>query len=230
MPVRSKKALVGAAVEEAMVAEAAALGRKGGKKKRAGKAKEGEKGFLQRASDADSALEDSSSGGEGSSGGEEEERSTSSPSSLLASLEGLEEGEVASLAWVAGKLEEEAKDREEEEDEEPEEVAVVPVEEELVAALSTSSITSVMAAAGLSAPGPGERWWRIPPTLPAAMLRARATVLRRAAGGERGPEAGRELAPHLLGAVSQGPRSDQASSLSLSSSSSSSSFSSSLSS
>ena len=94
------------------------LGRKGASKRRRGqKPKEGEAGFLQRASDVDSALEDSSSGEEESGSDEEEDQADNSPSyssaqtgSLLASLEGLMEGEVTSLALVADKLGGEAAD------------------------------------------------------------------------------------------------------------------------
>ena len=57
------------------------LGRKGGSKRRRGhKPKEGEEGFLQRASDVDSALEDSSSGEE-ESGSDDEDQDDVPPSS-----------------------------------------------------------------------------------------------------------------------------------------------------
>merc|ERR1719193_3025822 len=123
-----------------LVRDRAELGRKGGsKKKRGHKPKEGEEGFLQRASDVDSALEDSSSGDEEESGSDdddaEDREAASTPSSstgsLVSSLQGLQDGEVSSLAWVADRFDEEAADREEEDDEDAEDVPIVPIEEAL---------------------------------------------------------------------------------------------------
>ena len=174
------------------------LGRKGGSKKRRGhKPKEGEEGFLQRASDVDSALEDSSSGEE-ESGSDDEDQDDVPPSSsgaavsLVSSIQGLQDGEVSSLAWVADKFEEEAIDREDEE-EDAEDVPIVPLEEALQASLALPHVTSVLEGAGLTQPGPGEQWWRIPSGLTAAQLKARATVLRRASAGERGEEVNSSL-------------------------------------
>ena len=172
------------------------LGRKGASKRRRGqKPKEGEAGFLQRASDVDSALEDSSSGEEESGSDDEEDQAVNSPSysssaqtgSLLSRLEGLMEGEVTSLTWVADKFEEEAADRADS-DEDAEDVPIVPLEESVQASLALSQVTSVLESVGLTEPGPGEQWWRIPSLLTAAQLRARATVLRRVGAGERGEE------------------------------------------
>ena len=171
------------------------LGRKGASKRRRGqKPKEGEAGFLQRASDVDSALEDSSSGEE-SVTDDEEDQADYSPSyssaqtgSLLSKLESLMEGEVTSLAWVADKFEEEAADRADNSDEDAEDVPIVPLEESVQASLALPQVTSVLESVGLTKPGPGEQWWRIPSLLTAAQLRARATVLRRVGAGERGEE------------------------------------------
>ena len=173
------------------------LGRKGASKRRRGqKPKEGEAGFLQRASDVDSALEDSSSGEEESGSDDEEDQADNSPSysssaqtgSLLSRLEGLMEGEVTSLTWVADKFEEEAADRAHDSDEDAEDVPIVPLEESVQASLALPQVTSVLESVGLTEPGPGEQWWRIPSLLTAAQLRARATVLRRVGAGERGEE------------------------------------------
>ena len=168
------------------------LGRKGASKRRRGqKPKEGEAGFLQRASDVDSALEDSSSEEEESGGDDEEDNSPSYSSaqtgSLLSKLEGLMEGEVTSLTWVADKFEEEAADRADS-DEDAEDVPIVPLEESVQASLALPQVTSVLESVGLTEPGLGEQWWRIPSLLTAAQLRARATVLRRVGAGERGEE------------------------------------------
>ena len=170
------------------------LGRKGGSKRRRGhKPKEGEEGFLQRASDVDSALEDSSSGEE-ESGSDDEDQDDVSPSSsgaavsLVSSIQGLQDGEVSSLAWVADKFEEEAADRADDSDEDAEDVPIVPLEESVQASLALPQVTSVLESVGLTEPGPGEQWWRIPSLLTAAQLRARATVLRRVGAGERGEE------------------------------------------
>ena len=172
------------------------LGRKGASKRRRGqKPKEGEAGFLQRASDVDSALEDSSSGEEESGSDDEEDQADNSPSysssaqtgSLLSRLEGLMEGEVTSLAWVADKFEEEAADRADD-SEDAEDVPIVPLEESVQASFALPQVTSVLESVGLTKPGPGEQWWRIPSLLTAAQLRARATVLRRVGAGERGEE------------------------------------------
>ena len=171
------------------------LGRKGAsKRKRGQKPKEGEAGFLQRASDVDSALEDSSSGEEESGSDDDEDQADNSPShssaqsgSLLSTLEGLIEGEVTSLAWVADKFEEEAADRADD-SEDAEDVPIVPLEESVQASLALPQVTSVLESVGLTKPGPGEQWWRIPSLLTAAQLRARATVLRRVGAGERGEE------------------------------------------
>ena len=52
--------------------------------------------------------------------------------------------------------------------------------------------------------GPGEQWWRIPSGLSAAQLKARATVLRRAAAGERGDEVtNSSFCNHLISILSQ---------------------------
>ena len=88
------------------------LGRKGASKRRRGqKPKEGKAWFLQQASDVDSTLEDGSSGEEESGSDDEVDQADNSPSyssaqtgSLLSRLEGLMEGEVTSLAWVADSL------------------------------------------------------------------------------------------------------------------------------
>ena len=132
------------------------LGRKGGSKKRGHKPKEGEEGFLQRASDADSALEDSSSGEESGSD-DDDDREAATPStgqtgSLVSSLQGLEDGEVSSLAWVADRFDEEAADREDEE-EDAEDVPIVPIEEALQASLAQPHVISVLEGAGLTQPG-----------------------------------------------------------------------------
>ena len=133
------------------------LGRKGGAKKRRHKPKEGEEGFLQRASDADSALEDSSSGEEQSGSDDDEDREAETPSSgptgsLVSSLQGLEDDEVSSLAWVADRFDEEAADREDEE-EDAEDVPIVPIEEALQASLALPHVISVLEGAGLTQPG-----------------------------------------------------------------------------
>ena len=133
------------------------LGRKGGARKRRHKPKEGEEGFLQRASDADSALEDSSSGEEQSGSDADEDREAATPStgqtgSLVSSLQGLEDGEVSSLAWVADRFDEEAADREDEE-EDAEDVPIVPIEEALQASLALPHVISVLEGAGLTQPG-----------------------------------------------------------------------------
>ena len=135
------------------------LGRKGGsKKKRGHKPKEGEEGFLQRASDVDSALEDSSSGDEDESGSDDDEdqEAASTPSSssgsLVSSLQDLQDGKVSSLAWVADRFDEEAADREDE-DEDAEDVPIVPIEEALQASLALPHVTSVLEGAGLTQPG-----------------------------------------------------------------------------
>ena len=141
------------------------LGRKGGsKKKRGHKPKEGEEGFLQRASDVDSALEDSSSG-DGESGSDDDDEDQEEPThsssasgpavSLLSSIQGLQDGEMSSLAWVADRFDEEAADREEEDDEEAEDVPIVPIEEALQASLALPHVTSVLEGAGLTQPGRG---------------------------------------------------------------------------
>ena len=140
------------------------LGRKGASKRRRGqKPKEGEAGFLQRASDVDSALEDSSSGEESGSD-DEEDQADNSPSyssaqtgSLLSRLEGLMEGEVTSLAWLADKFEEEAADRADDSDEDAEDVPIVPLEESVQASLALPQVTSVLDNVGLTEPGPGEQ-------------------------------------------------------------------------
>ena len=135
------------------------LGRKGGpKKKRGHKPKEGEEGFLQRASDVDSALEDSSSGEESESDNDDDEDDAGSgPSprqnvSLVSSLQGLEDGEVPCLAWVADRFDEEAADREDE-DEDAEDVPIVPIEEALQVSLALPQVIAVLEGAGLTQPG-----------------------------------------------------------------------------
>ena len=141
------------------------LGRKGASKRRRGqKPKEGEAGFLQRASDVDSALEDSSSGEEESGSDDEEDQADNSPSyssaqtgSLLSRLEGLMEGEVTSLTWLADKFEEEAADRADDSDEDAEDVPIVPLDESIQASLALPQVTSVLDNVGLTEPGPGEQ-------------------------------------------------------------------------
>ena len=134
------------------------LGRKGGsKRKRGHKPKEGEAGFLERASDVDSALEDSSSGEEDESGSDDDDGGQqaaipSSTGSLVSSLQGLQDGEVSSLAWVADRFDEEAADREDEE-EDAEDVPIVPIEEALQASLAQSHVIAVLEGAGLTQPG-----------------------------------------------------------------------------
>ena len=122
------------------------------RKKGSRKPREGEKGFLERASDADSALEDSSSGGEASDSEEEQQEDTApaSPCSLVTVLADLEQEVGAGLTWVAGQLEEEAVDREEEDGED---VPLVPLQQEVAQVFTDPRVVKVLEAAGLMKPG-----------------------------------------------------------------------------
>merc|ERR1712240_308104 len=98
MPVRSKNKLVDRIVELGWVEDRGQLSKTKTRKKGTRKPREGEKGYLQRASDVDSAMEDSSSGSEeegsdSDNDDDDDEPSTNSASnSLLAALTALETG------------------------------------------------------------------------------------------------------------------------------------------
>jgi len=184
MPVRSKKKLCEKIVELEWVSDRTKLGKT--RKKGTRKPREGEAGYLNNASDSDSALNSSSEDEDASS--EEElnanqiEDTSSAGLDLGDALRNLNGEEKGTLTWLAGTLEEEGSDRQMDFD--GEDVPLVAVAEEHQLALAKEEMCTMLSSLGLCAPSQGEQFWRIPGDLSVDQLKARATVLAAVGRGD----------------------------------------------
>ncbi len=139
--------------------------------------KEGEPGYLQSASESDSALEDSSSEEE-----DDESHVALNESdyddfkSVLEDISSDREKYTIAIEWLSNCLNDESEDRESPDD--IEDVPIVPLTEECTSAMELSTFGKLLKALEMSAPNDQERYWRIPSTLTAESLSVKASFLR----------------------------------------------------
>ena len=145
--------------------------------------KEGDAGYLQNASDSDSALEDS-----GSESGEADTEDTDNEASddglineIKEMIEDLkQEGGnlLAALEWLKSCLDDEKADREDD-DEDLEDVPLVPIGEECTSAMEDSKFTRLLKMIQMTAPNDQERFWRIPATITVSSLAEKSALLQK---------------------------------------------------
>lgn len=141
--------------------------------------KEGDQGYLQSASESDSALEDSSDD-------DEDLMEESPPSVELDSLaQKLREDESlkSGLNWLRGALSDEKTDREND-DEDAEDVPLVPLAEDLLAAIENPQFIRLLKAIGMSSPTDQEQYWRIPSHIKSDSLAAKVDFIEDITSGE----------------------------------------------
>jgi hypothetical protein len=152
------------------------------KRVRRGGLKEGDAGYLEAASESDSALEDSGSESDQSSDAEGEEPSSSDQgSSFSAVAEKVlsDEGCKPALTWLKSCFDSEIKDREEDDDEDAEDVPILPMTEECILAMEKDIFLALIKKLQLVAPNEQEQYWRIPASISVRALATKAKFLER---------------------------------------------------
>merc|ERR1711971_430669 len=145
--------------------------------------KEGDAGYLEKASESDSAMEDSSSddeeeasdgGNDNNSGGESFDETE-----LKSTLEAISKDEnlLPALKWLKTCLNDEKEDREED-DENIADMPLVPILEECTSAMELPDFVKLLSVTKLSAPNDQEQYWRIPATLSAKALAEKCTFIQ----------------------------------------------------
>ena len=149
--------------------------------------KEGDAGYLEKASGSDSAMEDSSSdddeadnnqasdgGNDNNSGGESFDETE-----LKSTLEAISKDEnlLPALKWLKTCLNDEKEDREED-DENIADMPLVPILEECTSAMELPDFVKLLSVTKLSAPNDQEQYWRIPATLSAKALAEKCTFIQ----------------------------------------------------
>merc|ERR1740129_362736 len=150
--------------------------------------KEGDAGYLEKASESDSAMEDSSSdddeadnnqasdgGNDNNSGGESFDETE-----LKSTLEAISKDEnlLPALKWLKTCLNDEKEDREED-DENIADMPLVPILEECTSAMELPDFVKLLSVTKLSAPNDQEQYWRIPATLSANALAEKCTFIQK---------------------------------------------------
>merc|ERR1740129_148577 len=149
--------------------------------------KEGDAGYLEKASESDSAMEDSSSDDDdeadnnqasddnGNDGGESFDETE-----LKSTLEAISKDEnlLPALKWLKTCLNDEKEDREED-DENIADMPLVPILEECTSAMELPDFVKLLSVTKLSAPNDQEQYWRIPATLSANALAEKCTFIQK---------------------------------------------------